>query len=129
MCIWSHFNGVWLFVTLWTVAHQLLYPWGSPGKITAVACHALIQRIFLTQRWRELCLLSLLNCQEGSLPLVPPGKPWNYLHRIFMICLNLLYIYTHMYIYTSPEVYFGKFLVSINDTTIIHHPNQERLCY
>ena len=33
----------------WTVAHQLLCPWDSPGKNTGVGCHFLLQRIFLTQ--------------------------------------------------------------------------------
>ena len=46
----------------------------SPGKITVVGCWALLQEIFLTQGL-NLCLLSLLNWQTGSLPLVPPGKP------------------------------------------------------
>ena len=27
-----------LFVTLWTVAHQLLCPWDSPGKNTGASC-------------------------------------------------------------------------------------------
>ena len=44
-----HFSRVWLFVTLWTVAHQLLCPWDSPGKDTVVGCHALLQGIFQTQ--------------------------------------------------------------------------------
>jgi len=35
-----------------------------------VGCCALLQRIFLTQG--STCLL---HWQEGSLPLVPPGKP------------------------------------------------------
>ena len=46
----------------------------APGKNTGVACHDLLQGIFLTQRL-NLCLLHLLNCQAGSSPLVPPGKP------------------------------------------------------
>ena len=45
----------------------------SPGKNTGVACHVLLQGIFLTQGC-NLCLLCLMNWQAGSLPLVPPGK-------------------------------------------------------
>ena len=30
---------------------RLLCPWDSPGKNTEVGCHALLQRIFLTQGW------------------------------------------------------------------------------
>ena len=45
----------------------------SPGKNTGVGCHALLQEIFPTQGWNSH-LLSLLDCQVGSSPLVPPGK-------------------------------------------------------
>ena len=31
-----NFNCVWLFETLWIIAHQLLCPWDSPGKNTRV---------------------------------------------------------------------------------------------
>ena len=50
--------SVQLLVTLWTVAH-----------------HALLQGIFLTQGL-NLGLLCLLHWQAGSLPLEPPGKPF-----------------------------------------------------
>ena len=40
---------VWLFVTLWTVAHRAPLPWDFPGKNTGVCCHFLLQRIFPTQ--------------------------------------------------------------------------------
>ena len=46
----------------------------SPGKNTEVSCHDLLQGILPTQG-SNLSLLSLLNWQVGSLPLVPPGKP------------------------------------------------------
>ena len=48
-----------LFVTLWTVAHQVPLSWDSPGKNTGAGCHALLQGIFLTQGLnpRLLCLL------------------------------------------------------------------------
>ena len=44
------------------------------GKNTEVGCHALLQRIFLTQGL-NLHVLQLLQWQVGSLPQVPPGKP------------------------------------------------------
>ena len=53
---------------------RLLCPWGFPGKNTAVGCHTLLQGIFPTQRLN--LSLTLLCWQEGSLLLVPPGKPW-----------------------------------------------------
>ena len=39
----SHFSRVQLFVSLWTVAHQALCPWDSPGKNTGVGCHFILQ--------------------------------------------------------------------------------------
>ena len=39
----SHFSGVQLFVTVWTVAARLLCPWDSPGKNTGVGCQSLLQ--------------------------------------------------------------------------------------
>ena len=36
-------------LTPWTVVHQLLCLWTSPGKNTGVGCHALLQGTFLTQ--------------------------------------------------------------------------------
>ena len=46
----------------------------SPGKSTGVGCHALLQGIFLTQRW-NLSFLHLLHWQAGSSPPAPPGNP------------------------------------------------------
>ena len=46
----------------------------SPGKNTGVGCHALLQRIFLTQGSNPHPL-HVLCWQAGFLPLVPPGKP------------------------------------------------------
>ena len=53
---------------------RLLYPLDSPSKNTEVDCHALLHGIFLTQGSNPH-LLCLLHFQEGSLPLVLPGKP------------------------------------------------------
>ena len=67
-------DWVWIFVTLWTVAHQVPLSMGfsrqeywsrlpcpSPGN--------------LPQGLNPRGLLPLLHWQLGSLPLVPPGKP------------------------------------------------------
>ena len=48
----------------------------SPGRNTGVGCYAFLQGIFPTQI-ANLCLLSLLHWQTGSLLLVPPGKTTN----------------------------------------------------
>ena len=46
----------------------------SPGENTRVGCHALPQGISPTQGWNPH-LLCVPHWWEGSLPLVPPGKP------------------------------------------------------
>ena len=63
--------------SLWPCGLQpsgLLGPWDFPGRITGVACHALLQRVFLTQGSNSH-LLCCLRWQARSLPLAPPGKP------------------------------------------------------
>ena len=71
----SHVSHVRLFVSPWTVAPPGSFcSWDSPGKHTGVGCHDLLQEFFLTQGSNP-CLLCLLHCQAGSLPLAPPAKP------------------------------------------------------
>ena len=41
-------SHMWLFVTLWTTAHQAPLSMGFPCKNTRVGCHFLLQEIFLT---------------------------------------------------------------------------------
>ena len=71
-----HFSHIQLFFTVWTVARQVPLR-DSPGKNTGVGYHALLQRIFPTQRL-NLQLLYLLHWQADSLPLAPPGKHHNH---------------------------------------------------
>ena len=71
----SRFSHVQLFASPWTIARQSPLS-DSPGKNTGVGCHALLQGIFPTQGLNP----HLLHCQEGSLSLVPPGKP----HKFFL---------------------------------------------
>ena len=52
------FSRVWLFATLWTVDHQLLCLWDSPGKNTGVGCYALLQGIFPTQGLNPRLIMS-----------------------------------------------------------------------
>ena len=49
-------------------------------------CHALLQGIFPTQG-SNLCLLSLLHWQLGSLPPVSPGKPHMNVYGLSFISL------------------------------------------
>ena len=73
----SHFSCVWLFKSYGLKPIRLLCPWDFPGKNTGVGCPAFLQGIFLT-KGLNIHLLCLLNWQEGSLSLVPPGKPSSY---------------------------------------------------
>ena len=57
-CMPDHFGCVRLFVTLWTIAHQVPCPWSFPGKNTGVTCHALLQGIFPTQGLNPRLLMS-----------------------------------------------------------------------
>ena len=64
--LWAlcHFSGVWLFVTLWTVAHQ------AP---LSMGCHVPLQGIFPTRGWT---CVSYVSCFAGGfLPLSHQGSP------------------------------------------------------
>ena len=89
---------------------NLLSPRDSLRKNTGVGCHALLQRIFLTQEL-NLCLISLLHWQMDSLPLAPPGKP----HKLHIIALyfsssplfnSTLYISSYQRICAEIFIYF-----------------------
>ena len=73
-CVLSHFSHVQPFAIPWIAGSpRLLCPWNFRGKNTGVGCHALLQRIFLTQG-SDPCLLCFLHWQVASLPLAPPGQ-------------------------------------------------------
>ena len=61
--VFSCFSRVQYLVTPWTVAPQAPLPWDFPGKNTEVACHVLLQGIFLTQG-SNLSLPCLLHCRQ-----------------------------------------------------------------
>ena len=91
----THFSCIRLFATLWTLQLQptrLLSPWDSPGKNTGVGC-AFLQGIFTTQG-SNLCLMSLMQSQVGSLPLAAPGKSYMY-----------IYTHTHTHIYNRNHCF------------------------
>ena len=64
-CVLSLFSRVWLFATLWIVAHQAplssipahssILVWDSSGKNTGVGCHTLLQEIFPTNLRGSIC--------------------------------------------------------------------------
>ena len=60
----SHFSGVWLCVTLWTVAHQ------AP---LSMGCHVPLWGIFPTRDWT---CVSCVSCSAGRFfAAEPSGKP------------------------------------------------------
>ena len=72
-CVLSHFNRVWVFVTLWPTS--LLCPWDSPGKNIGMVGHFLLQGIFLTQGWIHVsCIAGRFLTSE---PLGKPLIPWS----------------------------------------------------
>ena len=77
----NHFSRVWLFATLWTVAHRLLCPWRFSRQKYWVGLPCLPSGDLLSGT--EPTNLCLLHWQAGSLPLVPPGKPYN---NIVCVC-------------------------------------------
>ena len=55
----SHFSHVLLFMTLWTVADQILRPWDPPSKNTKMGFHCLLQGILPTH---GLNFVSYVSC-------------------------------------------------------------------
>ena len=126
-CVLSHFSCVRL-CNPWTVALRLFCPWDSPGKTTGLGCHALLQGN-LSNPGIEL-ILCLLHWQEDSLPLVPPGKPFNnwgsmnfskivhsinncvFVFQVYMIYMNANLFYNHWkklkYLYSAIALHFVK---------------------
>ena len=62
VCLLNCFSHVWLFATIWTVAHQDLPSTGFSMEEDWVGCHTLLKWIFLTQGL-NLCLLRLPHCR------------------------------------------------------------------
>ena len=66
----SRFSHVWLFATLWTVAHQAPLSMGFSRQEYWVGYHFLLQGIFLNQGLNP----RLLHWQAGSSPLRHLGR-------------------------------------------------------
>ena len=69
----SRFSCVSLFVTPWTAVHQAPLSMGFSRQEYWSGFHALLQGLFPTQG-SNLCLLSPLHGQAGSLPLALSGN-------------------------------------------------------
>ena len=83
-----------LFAITWTVAQQALLSKGFSQQEYLSGRHFLLQGIFPTQGLNP-CLLHLLHWQVGSLPLVPPEKPFK--------TISLLLIYAYFQLYNFQE--------------------------
>ena len=64
-----------LFVTLWTVAHRLLCPWGFSRQEYRSGLPCPPPGDLPNPGIKPESPACLLHWQVGSLPLVPPGKP------------------------------------------------------
>ena len=73
-CMLSHFSGVRLFATLWTIALQAPLSMGFSREVcwSGLPC---LPPGDLPDPGINPCLFCLLHWQACSLPLVPPGRP------------------------------------------------------
>ena len=91
MCMFSHFSCVWLFVTLWTVAHQVPVSMGFSRQEcwSGLPCPSPED---LTPP-RDQAHVSCFSCiVVGFFTTEPPGKP---------ICV---YMYTHTHTHTQWNI-------------------------
>ena len=72
------FSQVWLFATLWSVAHLAPLSIRLSRQEHWNELSSPLPESFLTQRSSCSSPLCLLQWQAGSPPLPPPGKPLNY---------------------------------------------------
>ena len=68
ICVWI--SRVQLFATPWTVGHQVPLSMDFPGRSIGVACHFLLQGIFLTQGSNH----GLPHCRQTLYRLELPGQ-------------------------------------------------------
>ena len=69
VCVWSRFSCVWLFATLWTVAHQAPLSMGFSRQGD------------LPHPGTEPVSLMAPALAADSLPLAPSGKPQDYMRK------------------------------------------------
>ena len=74
-CVLSRFSRVWLFVTLWTAAHQAPLSMGILWARILMWVAMTSSRGSSWPRDQIWVSYSLLHWQAGSLPLMPPAKP------------------------------------------------------
>ena len=85
-CVLSLFSCVWLFATLWTVAHQAPLSMGFSRQESWSGWPCPLQGIFQTQRSNPSSP-HLLRWQAGSLPPAPPA---NHVGLVLICCVSTL---------------------------------------
>ena len=133
------FSCVWLFVTICTVAHQVLYPWDVPDKNTGVDWHFFFVSMSLLfwlfclldslYKWGHVVFvfvlhLSLCITLYRSIRDIESGmisflywlskillKIYIYIYICIYICVShLLCIYTYTHIYICTYIYTTSYL-------------------
>ena len=94
-CVLSH---VQLFVTLWTIAHQVPLSMGFSGKNTGVGCHFLIQGIFLTQRLNS----GLLHYRKTLYHLSHQGSHW-FIHGLLFPQISIRPVPSHFLFFSQSS--------------------------
>ena len=94
-------SGVWLFVTLWTVAHQTPPSMGFSRQEYGVGCHFLLQGMFLTQGLNSC----LPHYSQTLYPLSHQGilSP----HTFLCICIMRTF---KIYPFKSFQIYYTVLL-------------------
>ena len=109
VCMLSCFSCVWLFAILWTVALRLLCHGILQGRLLEWVSIPSSRGIFPTQGLNPH-ILCLLHWQEGSLLLVPPGKPfnnWGFMNfsKVVHSINNCVFVFQFYIIYMNASFY------------------------
>ena len=140
-CVLSYFSHVWLFVILWTVAHQAPLSMGFSKKEywSWLPCRFLGDLPDPGIEPRSPAL------EVDSLPLAPPGKPTYFLHSIGGICqsqspnsfhlpfIHFKYSFIHSFIHLFNK-YFLKIYyawdteVNIENKALLETPILDLTC-
>ena len=116
MCVLSPFSPVWLFVTLWTIAHQAPLSLGFSGLEYYRGLPCPPSQGDLPDSGNP-CLLYLLDWQLGSLPLAPPGKPQHEVYTPFQF--SSVQLLSHVQLFVTPWTAACQASLSITNSWIL----------
>ena len=86
-------SGDQLFAIPWTIAHQALCPWASPGKYTGIDCHFFLQGVGIEPRSPALTgrFFTFFTTE-------PPGKPLRPKEKILKYCFIVyMFVYSRVF--------------------------------